>query len=113
MSETILKGMKPRFPHHSEALAVAPDSAAATAAERIPPSPLEFHACCCPGRPVVRVIMPASATRPRPVDLLLCGHHYRVSQEAIAAAHGTMQVLPERSADAAAALLIKSAARSA
>ena len=103
--------MKPRFPHHSEALAVAPDSAAAAAAERISPSPPEFHACCCPGRPVVRAIMPASVTRPRPVDLLLCGHHYRVSQKAITAAHGTVQVLPERSADAAVALLIKPAVR--
>jgi hypothetical protein len=105
--------MKPRFPHHSEALAVVPDSAAAAAAERIAPSQPEFHACCCPGRPVVRVIMPASVTRPSPVDLLLCGHHYRVSQEAITAAHGTVQVLPERSADAAAALLINPAVRSA
>ncbi len=103
--------MKPRFPHHSEALAVVPDSAAAAAAERIPPSAPEFHACCCPGRPVVRVIMPASVTRPRPVDLLLCGHHYRVSQEAITAAQGTVQVLPERSADAATALLINPAVR--
>ena len=101
--------MKPRFPHHSDALVVVPDGAAAAAAERIPPSPPEFHACCCPGRPVVRVIMPASVTRPRPVDLLLCGHHYRVSQETITAAHGTVQVLPERSADAATALLIKPA----
>lgn len=83
---------------------VAPDSAAAATAEPIPPSPPEFHACCCPGRPVVRVIMPAAATRPRPVDLLLCGHHYRVSQQAITVTRGTVQVLPERSADAAAAL---------
>ncbi len=104
--------MKPRFPHHSEALVVAPDSAAAATAEQIPPSPPEFHACCCPGRPVVRVIMPASATRPSPVDLLLCGHHYRVSQQTITAAHGTVQVLPERSADAAAALFNKPAVRS-
>jgi hypothetical protein len=35
---------------------------------------------CCPARLVVRVIMSATATRPEPVDLLLCGHHYRVSR---------------------------------
>jgi hypothetical protein len=58
---------------------------------------------------VVRVIMPASTVRPRPVDLLLCGHHYRESQAAITAAHGTIEVLPERSADAAAALFTKPA----
>lgn len=54
--------------------------------------------------------MPASATRPHPVDLLLCGHHYRVSQAAIEAARVTIEVLPGRSADAAAALLINPAA---
>jgi len=43
------------------------------------------HACCCPARPVVRVVMPATATRPE-VDLLLCGHHYRAGQAALCAA---------------------------
>jgi hypothetical protein len=38
-------------------------------------------ACCCPSRPAVRVVMPASADRPRPAELLLCGHHYRASRE--------------------------------
>ena len=85
----------------------APDTAAAPAAEPAPPPRPESRACCCPGRPVVRVIMPAAATRPRTVDLLLCGHHYRVSLAAAMAAHGTIEVLPGRSADAADALLIK------
>lgn len=58
---------------------------------------------------MVRVILPASAARPHPVDLLLCGHHYRESQPTITAAHGTIEVLPERSADAAAALFTKAA----
>jgi hypothetical protein len=40
-------------------------------------------ACCCPSRPAVRVVMPASDDRPRPAELLLCGHHYRRSQEAL------------------------------
>ena len=44
------------------------------------------RACCCPARPVVRVMMPATATRPEPVDLLLCGHHYRASQAGLRAA---------------------------
>lgn len=101
--------MKSRFPSRSEAPAVAPGTAAA--AERLPAPGPEFRACCCPGRPVVRVIMPASASRPRAVELLLCGHHYRVSQAAVTAAHGTIEVLPGRPADAAAALLTKLAAR--
>ena len=44
------------------------------------------RACCCPARPAVRVIMRATACRPDPVDLLLCGHHYRASQAALQAA---------------------------
>ena len=44
------------------------------------------RACCCPGRPVVTVIMPPAPGRPHPVDLLLCGQHFRVSQAALTAA---------------------------
>lgn len=43
-------------------------------------------ACCCPARPVVRVTMPPTAGRPHPVDLWLCGHHYRASLKALLAA---------------------------
>jgi hypothetical protein len=50
--------------------------------------PIAAHerACCCPARPVVTVRMPPTASRPYPIDLLLCGHHYRVSQAALRAA---------------------------
>lgn len=44
------------------------------------------QACCCPARPVVMVILPATATRPFPADLLLCGHHFRVNARALRAA---------------------------
>jgi hypothetical protein len=44
------------------------------------------QACCCPARPVVMVILPATATRPSPADLLLCGHHFRVNERALRAA---------------------------
>ena len=44
------------------------------------------RACCCPARPVVRVVMPATATRPELADLLLCGHHYRAGRAALRAA---------------------------
>ena len=63
------------------------------------------RACCCPARPVVRVMMPATATRPEPVDLLLCGHHYRVSRQALAAVHARVEDLPGKADAAAAALL--------
>ena len=44
------------------------------------------RACCCPARPVVTVIMPAAPGRPHPVDLLLCRHHFQVSQAALISA---------------------------
>lgn len=51
-------------------------------------------ACCCPASPVVRVIMPATAARPHDTELLLCGHHYRVSRQALATAGATVTELP-------------------
>jgi hypothetical protein len=51
-------------------------------------------ACCCPANPVVRVVMPATAVRPHNTELLLCGHHYRVSRRALAAANAAVTELP-------------------
>jgi len=59
------------------------------------------QACCCVARAVVRVVMPPTASRPHETELLLCGHHYRVSRAALTAAHATVSELPG-SADAAA-----------
>ena len=44
------------------------------------------HACCCPAKPAVVVIMPPAPGRPYPVDLLLCAHHYRACEHALTAA---------------------------
>ena len=52
------------------------------------------QACCCVARAVVRVVMPPTADRPHETELLLCGHHYRVSRAALAAAHTTVFELP-------------------
>jgi hypothetical protein len=49
------------------------------------PPRLADRACCCPARPVVRVLIPPASARPHSVDLLLCGHHYLVSRAALAA----------------------------
>ena len=43
------------------------------------------RACCCGARPAVAVILPPAPGRPRQTDLLLCGHHYRANQRALAA----------------------------
>jgi hypothetical protein len=45
-----------------------------------------LRACCCPAQPVVKVTMPPAPGRDHPVDLWLCGHHYRVSLKALHAA---------------------------
>ena len=45
---------------------------------------------------MVRVLMPATASRPYRVDLMLCGHHYRLFQWTLAAAGGVAQLLPGR-----------------
>ena len=54
------------------------------------PLALAGRACCCPARPVVTVVMPPTAARRHPVDLLLCGHHYRVCRAALTAAGATV-----------------------
>src|SRR5215468_3258345 len=54
--------------------------------ERAAPFSVTDEACCCPARPVVMVILPATATRTFPEDLLLCGHHFRVNESALRAA---------------------------
>jgi hypothetical protein len=58
-----------------------------------PPPEVAARSCCCPARPQVKVIIPASAARPCPVDLWLCGHHYRASQAALAEAGAAVQTL--------------------
>ena len=50
-------------------------------------------ACCCPSRPMVRVIMPRTAERANPGELLLCGHHFRLSQWNLAAAGAVAQTM--------------------
>ena len=56
---------------------------------------LSGQACCCVARAVVRVVMPPTAARPHETEVLLCGHHYRVSRAALAAAHAAVSQLPE------------------
>jgi hypothetical protein len=57
------------------------------------------QACCCVARAVVRVVMPPTADRPHETELLLCGHHYRVSRAALSAAHASVHELAGNFAD--------------
>jgi hypothetical protein len=52
------------------------------------------RACCCPARALVQVVMPPAHGRPHRTDLLLCGHHYRISRQALAAAGAAVRELP-------------------
>jgi hypothetical protein len=49
------------------------------------------RSCCCSARPAVIAVMPPASGRPHRTELLLCGHHYRASRQALAAA-GAMVV---------------------
>lgn len=71
---------------------IPPQEASTTAHDVVPPDNTVLQAepawlletaCCCPARPTVRALVRASQERPRPVELLLCGHHYRNSREAL------------------------------
>jgi len=103
--------MKPRFPY-TGADSAAPESGAPPQDDNLPDSSVwrEDRACCCPGQPVVRVIMPPAPGRRRSVDLLLCGHHYRVSRPALTSARARIENLPGK-ADAAAAALLETVPR--
>ena len=57
---------------------------------------MDDKACCCPSRPMVRVLMSATESRSSRVDLLLCGHHFRLSQWSLAAAGAVARVMPGR-----------------
>ena len=48
------------------------------------------RACCCTAKPVVIAAMPPAHGRLHQTDLLLCGHHYRVSRLALTAAGAVM-----------------------
>jgi hypothetical protein len=69
-------------PPAGQAAGTHPDDQAAWSG----PHDLGDRACCCPARPVVRVLIPPAPARQHSVDLLLCGHHYQASGAALAAA---------------------------
>jgi len=60
------------------------------------------RACCCSAKALVRVLMPPTAARPHETELLLCGHHYRASSQALAATGARVRELPGTSGDTAA-----------
>jgi hypothetical protein len=63
--------------------------------ERLPATDpaVPSRSCCCPARPVVKVIMPPTQGRRHSVDLWLCGHHYRASRAALLTAGARVEEL--------------------
>jgi hypothetical protein len=56
-----------------------------------PDVPLEWQrADCCVAQPAYRVLLPPSATRDGPAELLLCGHHFHISRRSLARAAATV-----------------------
>jgi hypothetical protein len=89
--------MNARFPHPS---ASNPNSNAGglplddAIPARDPAGALADRACCCPATAIVRVVLPSTPARRHQTDLLLCGHHYRISRQALAAARAKVSELP-------------------
>ncbi|HLK00508.1 MAG TPA: hypothetical protein VKU39_11450 [Streptosporangiaceae bacterium] len=85
--------MNAKFPRRRDGLAraAAPDDMlpARDVQDDVP-----GRACCCPARPLFRIVMPGSAARPHRTDLLLCGHHYRASRAALAMVTAAVYELP-------------------
>jgi hypothetical protein len=52
------------------------------------------RACCCSARPIVVAVFPPQDGRSRPVDLLLCGHHYRACRTELANAGAVIHRMP-------------------
>jgi hypothetical protein len=64
------------------------DASSGTASNAADWSPLHLiesahYSCCCPAKPQVMAVMPPAAPGGEPVDLLLCGHHFRMSRDAL------------------------------
>jgi hypothetical protein len=68
--------MKRWFAHPIGVGPVPPDDQLPSSARRLT---VTSRACCCPASPVFTVIIPAGRGHSRPVDLLLCRHHYQAS----------------------------------
>jgi hypothetical protein len=105
--------MRPRFPHRGAGREPGTGIPPLDPSQLIVPAYLEDRACCCPAQPVVRAIMPPTPQRAYPVDLLLCGHHYRVSRQALIAAGASIYDMPGKAEAAAVALLDVELARAA
>lgn len=80
-------------PSASKSSAAAPSGPGGTGWSAAP-CELPGRACCCPAKAAVCVTMPPGPGWLSEIDLLLCGHHYRVSRRALAACGASVRELP-------------------
>ena len=73
-----------------------PETPEPAAAAQLPPSRYSQRACCCPALPNVIAVIQGN-DRHALAELLLCGHHYRQSRQALAASGATLMDLKGRS----------------
>ena len=57
---------------------------------------LAERACCCPAKPSTVEIMPSASDRSEPIDLMLCGHHYRIYEAGLQTAEAVLHYAPRR-----------------
>ena len=70
------------------------DLAAAEADAWITRIALAERACCCPAKPSAVGIMPSATDRSEPIDLMLCGHHYRIYEAGLQTAGAVLHYAP-------------------
>ena len=56
---------------------------------------MNSQADCCSAMATYRVVLPLSAERGKPAELLLCGHHLRASRSALQARGADIHELDE------------------
>jgi len=71
------------------ALKATPSGAVEPAAAYLPARRHRERACCCSAQPAVIAVMPVAGDRRAATELLLCGHHYRISRATLAAKGAT------------------------
>jgi len=98
----MLEDMDERILHPSAGNADEMAALFDAAARQARPPVVADQACCCVAKAVMRVVMPPAPGRPHETELLLCGHHYRASRQALAAAHARVIELPGTPAETAA-----------
>jgi hypothetical protein len=78
--------MRPHFLAHFAKPAAPPDGQQPVRPAIDWSTPRTAERACCWVRPTMLAVIPPAPGRDHPTDVLLCGHHFRTSRSALAAA---------------------------